>query len=79
MRSRYRSRLNMPDTHRGIRRTVRRFRPGVHRTRLAAGLDAVHGPELVPAIYQRMKERLAAEPARYVFRYQQVMVLLAKK
>lgn len=46
---------------------------------LRAGLDAAHGPELVPEIYQRMKERLAAEPTRYAFRYLQSMILLAKK
>lgn len=42
-------------------------------------LDSAYGPELVPAIYERMKERLAAEPGRYAFRYLQTILLLAKR
>ncbi len=74
-----RGRIRANPRHRGLRRALRRLCPGFYRAGLAPGLDAVHGPELVPAIFRRMKERLAADPARYAFRYLQVMMLLAKK
>jgi hypothetical protein len=46
---------------------------------LRAGLEAVHGPQIVPAIYERMKLLLREAPAQYEIEYIQAAVLFARR
>ena len=46
---------------------------------LRAALDARHGVEIVPAIFREMKDLLRASPEKYVIRYLQTAVLLARR
>jgi SAM dependent carboxyl methyltransferase len=46
---------------------------------LRAGLDVTHGPQIVPAIYERMKQLLRAAPQQYEIVFIQATMLLQRR